>query len=408
MLSSAAVYAASFFNASFFWWGIFLFLIPLFFIQFRTLRTTFFYACLWGLIAYTPHYACVAQVIADKALCWWSYGLLVALIGCFLLPTIIWFFLLHHAYSHNYYRFSFVTLSFFYKWYLYHGLFFFMGLLYGHPLTFPLLPLFVAYPDYGMSVWTGGKWFALMVMFTLPIMILTSVRMFCMAAVIAAGWYAGAYMFAQPQKITDLFIPVCPRFDQQGLQQLSYVQEALRAQPFTDRGCLVLPESAISFDYRKIPYLATLLTDEVGIDDRPILFGTHLHNHKDGLSHNVLACVHDGRITVIYVKQKLMPFFEEPHWLEDVLQRYLFIKKAEKIDPGQGAVLTEIPTFGFMQPLICSESLWHVIWGKPFPLLVIVHDAHFSFLYVKKLMRAAVRLQAQTMNRGLIYSSYAP
>lgn len=406
VISSAAVYAASFFYIDTLWWGCFIFLTPLFFVHFSSARRALLYGFMWSIVAYLPHILCVMQVVHTQALCYSAYSIVLLIMLCFFIPTAFWFLAMHCGQKQKFYPYSFLLSSFLYSWYIYYGLFLLLGIPYGYPLAWPLLPFFVVYQQCGYYLWAGGKWLLYGLVITAQIMVLVQVRVFLFIVLIGGGWYTVIFLITPSQQKQDtIFTPVYPVYDQRGLQQLVYVQEALRMYTHKKNTIMVLPESAISFDYTKIPYLATLLTDDVGLLSEYILFGTHINNQ--GKTYNVLALAHDGRITVVYVKQHLMPFFEKPHWIEDFFHKELFLKQQHRIWPGSKVSFIEVSNVGYLCPLICSESLWHIPWGQPFPLVVLVHDAHFSYRYIKRLMRAAITLQAQITGVELIYSSYA-
>lgn len=407
VISSAAVYAASFFYPELFWWGSLVFLAPLFFVHFLPQKEVLLYALLWTFIAYTPHFWCVLLIVFQKALCKAAYGVIPTFFLCFYIPTAVWFCLLMYAQKRDYwYFYSFVTISFFYFWYLYYGFFFMMGLAYGYPLVFPLLPFFIVWPACGSLLWAGGKWALLVTTFFLQALVAARMRFFFILLAMVVGWYGFIFMITQEKKpIHDLAISVYPRFAKKGHEQLAHVQYALRTCEHNAQRMAVLPESAIPFEYRKIPYLGTLLTDDVGLWNTYVFFGTQ--TEEKGKLYNILAYAYGGRITVAYVKQNLMPFFEKKHWIEDFLEKELFLPIKEQMASGGSSLWIEVAGVGYVRPLICSEALWHFPWGQPFPVLIIVNDAHLESLYAKKLLRATVTLQAQTNKNNLIYSAYS-
>lgn len=388
------------------WWGSFVFLLPLFLSPIVFLKRPLQSSFIWSCMAYMPHIICFTRVIYDTATAWYAYLLVIGIIFIFFIPTVIWFYVLAQAVKTPFYDFIFFVTAVAYSWWLCYVVFLPVGYIRGYPLVFPLLPFFVAFPFLTKTIWCGGKFALLGCVYAAQISSVRYKKNILFFVPIVAGWLCISLCIPEKQSLENIISVACPVYAKQGLQQLAYAQQALRdaVKAHTQALAFILPESVIPFDYEKIPYMGTLLTDEVGIRQRPIVFGTQ--ECKDGKAFNSVGVAHNGRITIGYVKKRLVPFFECFHPLEIYCKKSLILQDKMQFYPGfEQQEVFLIPGVGYCIPLVCSECLW-IFPCQSFPVLVLVHDGHFKFSYFKRLIHAYAMLQAGVCNVPLIYSSY--
>lgn len=310
----------------------------------------------------------------------------------------------------GYYTQIFYVSACVYSWFIVHALCVPFGWAGGYPLTFPLLPVVVACPLLATMVWCGGKWFLVWcVVYGIQVAVVARASFFVrLLLLLLVTWCIVHVCVSHKTVPITVVCPVLPVYKKRGLEQLAAAQQALQQAyaQYPDACAYLLPESAVPFDYKKVSYVVHAVTDQVGIDNSPVLFGTH--RCQEGITYNSLACAYNGRITVGYVKKRLVPVFEEPHIIELFLKRSLLLTKKTAFSAGpENQEPLYISGLGYFLPLICSEALGVYSYQQTFPLLVMVHDGHFRHQYIKRLIKAYVQLQAGTRCLPLIYSSYA-
>jgi hypothetical protein len=321
----------------------------------------------------------------------------------FLLPTIGWFTVLARVQKTTLFPVLFVTTAVLHSWYITYvgGICF--GWCAGYPLAFGLLPIMVAWPQLTTTVWCGGRWFLLACVYGVQVAYAVDARKVLQTLVtVLVCWLLihSFCIYVVPKKTDTMLIKtiaaVMPVYKKTFAQQLRATQEALRyvQQTNPDACAYLLPESVVAQDFTNILHLNHMLTNQVGIDAGMIIFGTHVV--KKNKTYNGMALVNavTGRITVGYVKKRLVPIFETEH--------------APAFTPGKiQQELLYVPKLGYVTPLICSEALGVYPYRQQFPLLVMVHDGHFRFRYTKQLIKACAYLQAGARNIPVIYSAYA-
>ncbi len=408
IISSAAVYAASFFFIDYCWWGSFVFLIPLFFIQFRAHKELLFGAGVWSLIAYSSHILTAVDVVHKNALTWHAYSSVLVVVLFFFVLTYGWFYACYYVQNTPYYTERFVFFAFLHTWIIHNFFFYAGGIPYGYPLAFPLLPFFTFSPQVQHICYGIGIWALLFVVYLAQVLVLENKKVSLMLVVGLVGWWAVINYWYPVKKTVHSFVcSVNPVYESNGQQQFYRTQQALEQAGHDNPSALVylLPESSVPFDYKKISYLSELLTDDAGLSGKTIIFGTHDIQHDKKFNCVAYTTTH-GRIRVGYVKKRLVPLFEYNYFKKGNKKGFFLEKNNEFCSDTNAYEPLFIDGIGYFYPSICSEAVWHFPRGQPFCVMVILHDGHFSFNFIKRILRTYIEMQAIRAGVSIIYSSY--
>lgn len=402
VVSSAALYAASFLWVPFFWWMLFFFLMPLFFVL-QFYRLSFWHGFLWGCISYSLLLSAVWLVSIEYGTGWFRYGAPGLLVIWFALWSGVWFLLLGITCSYNGYAKIFLQISIttFYFMGIHNGVLWpFFCRMEGYPFTYPLIPLmYVVSPLLLSLVHKAG---ALFIVVAIQVCFVQITRYVLLAIVF--------FFISGPQEKEDWKNDiVCSAQRWQCTQPYERAQEICHhlitvKEQWPEKKVIVLPESTFPFILSEHVYAMTMWTDNVLHNDTYLILGTY---RREGAKlFNSFLIIHQGRIIYYYDKKHLITFFEQNHFKTKLFKKgnSLFLLKKEPFSVGSSAPIPFTLT-GSDQlfPLICSESFWAM--PSQARAIALINDSYFRLDYFPLTMRLLAYMNALEAKTDLLYCS---
>lgn len=398
VISSAALYAASFLWIKYFWWGAFLFLIPLFLIS-RTRKFTFTHGFIWGIVTYSLQLFALLVLIIEQGSGWLRFFAPCVVIGWFAVFAGLWFYSLN---VRNVWVQVIVTLLFFLSIDL--GILTpFFGHLEGYPFALPLLPLM-----YGVQIG--------LLPFIGKINLLVGL-------ILIQNLAAHAYVFLSITLTILLFfiVPInhqksewkdkCIAVPFNFIEQTPYerAQEICHVlidtvQKHPEKRMIVLAESVFPWPLEQHQYAIDMWTENALLQNTHLILGAYRKKGEKCL--NSFYNVYQGRIIFYYDKTHLIPFFEKTN--SSLLLRKgndLFLSTKESFTPGTcRASLLKTEFLPPITPRVCSEIFWHM--PRQTCVIALIKDSYFSLSYYFKLMQLLAQMNALEQNTELFYCSW--
>lgn len=401
--------------------GVFLFLIPLFYMMLENP-----YSCswkeglYWGILTYSMQYWGIIRFILDYGEGHWRLiaGILFVLYSAWY--AALWFGMttimitrINHQ-SIRIYSSIIPTLLFFF--WTSCAQFFIFGTFEGNCFSNPLLPLA-----------SNARWLvALPVLGVFPLigcLILTSISSAYALYTLRMPYVLGSLLFLTPFLYGWIMQPVQESrpswLDSIGIimpstipaetawEQACTITEDLYSLIKTNSQIhyIIAPESTYAFPLNRYQDCIAMWTENCLHDDVHFVLGSHRCD-ENNTTYNSLYHMHKGRIIKHYDKNHTMFFTEYVAfpwnyipWCSD-----LFLHKKTRFSVGtQERPLLCIDTIT-MIPYICSD-LFFSSYTKhyEFPLLCIVNDHWFAGTYIKTLMCLDARLKALAWSTDILY-----
>ncbi len=406
IICSALLLAASFFWPQYFWWAVFVFLVPLLFSFMSGWQPTMSHGLLWGMLYFGLHWIALAEVLVrhaqvSKSVVLCCYFFLICYMSLY---SLCWFWLLGliKKITHNI-RLQilfFVGISYLYFHVLYYHSLFIFGVHTGYSLGNIVLPILTI---------SLGRWLLMIMGMTGTILFIISIN----------GVIAYAFFLNRKKIAVYLSLLVCTLLfgitfyktqeknrNYMSHNSITYVKPSLGEQPRDviqetitaiqkvkigqrDTSLIVMPESTFSFDIT--PRQIQMIQDNLD-ETTFLLFGCYYQNK------NSILCVNKERIIFHYDKTTYHPFseilywpwnyFEEKGWLP-----YLFLNGKEQIMPRSSQEQIRILPINennyIITPAICSDLFFNTrvkIDKKSEYILFLCNDSWFSYSYFRHLM----------------------
>ncbi|MFT6765381.1 MAG: apolipoprotein N-acyltransferase [Alteromonas naphthalenivorans] len=400
LLSSAALYVASFLWIKYCWWGTLLFLTPLFYVA-RYKQLTFVQGFAWGCIVYTAHMSAIWLVCIEYGTGWLRFGAPVATVFWFAILSGLWFILLKTRFIIIRYT---ATIGFFF-FIDSIVLFPFFNCLEGYPFALPLIPLMHGahlglLPTLGKIGLLAGL---------ILIQLLYAYQYFIVPIVVTGLLFFTVPIKQQQGDWKDQCIGIAHMWKEQQpyerAQEICHVLiDTIRKHP--EKRVVVLPESVFPWPLHEHEYALKMWTDNALEQTRYLILGSYRKNNGKLL--NTFYIVQRSRIIFYYDKTHLIPFFEKTNsspLLKGLNSLFLSTKESfSKSTLYRKWIFRGSRTFTDITPLICSEAFWHMPKNKK--AINLVNDAYFRLPYFPRLMRSLAHLNAAEQNTELFYCSW--
>lgn len=402
ILSSAALYAASFLCLPFFWWALFFFLIPLF-LALRSQKLSFMHGFLWGLVSYGLLFSAVWLVSIEYGVGRFRYCAPVLIVGWFSFFSGLWFMLLTKTVSYKGYKKTLMQTSITTGYFMIiHTLVLwpFFGYPQGYPFVCPLIPLmYVCSPALLPLIRTAGLLFVLI---GIQVLFVQKTKLALLAI--------GLFFLSEKQRVGDWKKEMlCTA------QKWTYVEPYERAQEichhlivckerYPEKKIIILPESTFPFVLTEHLYAVKMWTENALHNDTYLILGGY--RREGGKLFNTFFATHQGRIIYYYDKTHLIPFFEQNHPNQLVFKKgnSLFLHKKESFSPGTSPQNTFMLTGSdLITPLICSETFWAM--PSCVQAVALVNDSYFSLAYFPLIMRLLAQMNSLEQRTDLLYCS---
>jgi apolipoprotein N-acyltransferase len=424
ILLSALLYSIPFVIPTYSYWGIFFFLMPLFFVLFKQSFLTFFEGLIWGLITFFINYFGLLYFFIEEgktsfkwfAWCFlWFYIAAYAGIWFWLSSQLIVYFSIQ--FNHALIKlFAFASTTIIYFYWLSTSLLWIFGLREGTLFSFPLLPLMVQ-PHWLFLLPYTNKYLLLLILVLAQgccslflardnkkYLILS----FLLMIPFLYGWlqpisimkrpvWLSKIGFLKPNHLNDIY---------DCAEDLMLQIQSISQNPTIE--IIIGPESTFPYPLNTDNQCFSLLAEN-GLESRHLLIGAH-HKVQQKL-YNSLYWINESRIIHHYDKKHLTPFAESlPNiWNKIGITKNLFLHKKEPFCGGlKNATLVNL-NFIIFYPMICSE-LFFLEQPPPFDrnvvILLLVNDHWFSAPYLKQLMALVARFKAIEWNRQILYVSH--
>lgn len=398
IISSAALYAASFLWVQFCWWGVFFFLVPLFYLS-QYKKLTFFNGFVWGALTFSLQFSAIWLLSIEYGTGWFRF-IAPGLVACwFAFFSGLWFIsltidsvVMRFVFTVNYFLFiNFVIL------------FPFSCSLEGYPFALPLLPLM-----YGAQLGLLpiiGKIGLLAVL--ILIQLIAAYNYSFLSVLLTVGFFFLSPIKEQQGDWRKQCVGVSYMWSEktpyERAQEICHVLIDI-VQKYPEKRVIVLPESVFPWPLHEHSYALRMWTDNALGDNRELLLGSY--RKKGGKLLNTFYNVHRSRIIFYYDKTHLIPFFEKTN-SSPILRKgnSLFLSTKESFTPGTcRARLLKTEFLPSITPMVCSETFWLMPSKKQ--VVALVNDSYFSLLYFPELMSLLARLNALEQNTALFYCSW--
>jgi apolipoprotein N-acyltransferase len=405
ILSSAAIYAASFLFIFYFWWGAFFFLVPLFYLL-RTKHLTFFHGFVWGIVTYGFHLSAVGAVSVEYGKGLFRFIAPLIVLMWFALWSGLWFVGLSSVRNYSLHfkivlQLFITSVFFFFIHYI--VLFPFFCQVQGYPFVLPLIPLMYGNLLGWLPFVGSGVMLAILIGFQLTVAYQYKFSALALLVVFLSG-----IIFQKKQTWQQQFQTI--NYAWKHKEAYERAQEICHAlikaqEKHPHKRVLVLPESSFPFPLQEHLYALKMWTTNALFDDKYLILGSY--RRETGKLFNTFYIVYQGRIILYYDKRHLIPFFETPHYFKRIFEKgnTLFLHKKESFTRGLTSPKNfSITSIANLTPLICSETFWTMPYQKR--TISLVNDSYFSLAYFPIVMWVLAQLNALENESDLLYCSY--
>ncbi len=425
---SAITFQCAFFSPRFFFWLVFVWLIPLFFCIQKGFKLSFKEGFLWGIIFYSFHLLSVTKLLMTE-----SYGA-----GRFLFPLLligycathsgIWFFFADKTAAllganRIAQAIAWQGWTVIYLLWVPRGLLWISGQYVGYPLCFPLLPL-AHYPHflYLLASLSRELLVFCVVFFSMTLSLLKKEGYYpvlFISSLSLAPFFLG---FLQTKEITippisntlGYIEPPDPEVfchPMDAAQEIYYRMQDL-IERYPEIKYIVMPELSYRFTLNKHKHIIDLWNNNVLHNSVDLFIGA-CREDKKGRVFNSLYWIKEGKIKKVYDKKNLMPFAEyTPKFFEKVpFFSDLFFKKSRAFSAmRKKGVVFDISNNFFFEPFICSEIFFDVsrdikMSDNSF-FLTILNDSLFSSYSFRHLMFLWHHFKVLEQNKACLFVGY--
>lgn len=420
LISASALVLAFSYILCTLWWGIFIFLVPLFFCVLQYTVTPVRDGLLWGVLFWTIQYYGIIYVLYEKAEGEWRLLAGLFLIIYSTIYVILWFLVATKtAKIYNNKQWALLcwgaaTFAYFY-WVRYHMFFIFnqnIGYCFGYPTlllaqcprTLVLLAMFGSHLFLALIITSACS--AAQALYD------HSYKKLLLAIVVLAPFGAGLVWMPTNTKPEGLPLLgyVSPNHANKNMDAYEYahainekITELIIRQPTVH--AVVMPESAYPFYLNQHTQTLELWGTNALCDDTRLLIGAYRID-EEGKCHNSCYNIRRGRIISFYDKILQFPFVE---YCPFNVLKGLFLKNKQEFTPQRvTAHPFELTSSLSLLPVLCSDLFFDLtITGEhTYPLLFAVNDDWFTITYMRNLMFLFAAYKSMELTRDIIYVSY--
>lgn len=423
---SALIYGSAVLWPTYCFWMVFVFLIPIFYISFRSPHLlTFSYGLWWGLQFFCINFYGVAKVFHQVAQSDLRILVPIGFIVYVALHSGLWFWLATYVVSCRknpsplWIGLSWFMVTGLYFYWVRYGVFWVLGIFVGNPFGSPLL-LLAEYPLLLMSlpiVTETGLLIALILgQLGIAYGLYKKSLVYCGVAgcyllIFLLGALLGPSETEVPQYVNTIGYVNPPSkllpIEQQIVDLHTRITKLLSSNPALHT--IILPESTLQIRLDIHPDIIHYFSSAIATKDINIFIGAN----RSGVDKdcNSLYLIKNGSIVSCYDKKILMPLFEyvEFPWNQCAYFNNLFLKKWPGFDcPKKSLDLFQWTPQVCLVPRLCSElylSLDHhdVSYDPDYPILFATNEAWFSDRHYQKLFYLYAVFQAIQSKRDIIY-----
>jgi len=413
---SAAVCALSFLLPSYFSWGIFVFLVPVFYYAINnklTLKDGFS----WGIIFNSLFYSGLFFLLQEYASISHAWiGLILFILYCSIFSA-VWFFAI--SFFQMNLTFACINLLFFTVLFWYWAdqmTFFIFGRFEGNPL----LNVFIPFMNNSMILLSlrylpERILFLFLCIFQLTIALSIYLKnykqsFFLLSALMSLSpFFLNSRRKKMPyidlRKIVTL-IPSGRTVWERALDIDKKIGDIVKHFPQAQIICC--PESSFIYPLNRYPEIISLWTGEIDRNHIVLILGGH--RTQETLLYNSIFCLSRGRIIHYYDKKHLMILSEkiEKKGILPSLLSSFFLKNSKPFSEGKIWKEKWLLSTCEIEPFICSELFFS--FSRP-PLsnsiiLCLVNDSWFCS-YIQYLLFLCARYKALIWQKDIIYCGYA-
>ena len=400
LVCSALLYAVSFFKPCYFFWTIFIFLVPIFYVSVSGKSLTFKHGFLWGIVFWSFHLQAILFLLHEHAEGGWKYGAWFMLVWYFASLSGVWFWGVVTLRRYCSLFFAWIVGSIAYFWWLRTFGLLILGNVTGYCFALPLLPL-AAHPHllYCLSyvngyilllLLIGGQFFIAQFFYWRQLQFFKKIFLCCIPFFIG-------FLIPHKKKGGDFFdnfgylMPPTNRQHPLDIAQHLYTDMITLKEQFSSVKYFVTPESTIPFSLNLYPEIIELFQENILSDDNQLILGSYYENNNKLYNRLYFLSDNDKEI-IFYDKKKLSPLVEFiPLFWKTFLKsiKNMFLHNKKEMCAG----LLPPPLFSFqddkaMIPQICSDIFYGDVSciNKKKPILLAVNDSWFSCQYQRNLM----------------------
>jgi apolipoprotein N-acyltransferase len=419
IIASSLLYSVAFICPQFFFWTIYVYLIPLFYFSLKN-KISFKDGFMWGLVFYSIHCLAIAVLVYTKIDAWLAPLAYSSLVLYFSMCSGLWFMMLGYAKRCNTMYacvacFSLITL--FFNLFMCHYSLIVLGRLEGYPFACMLLPL-AEYPRVLSAIPYSGEFFFMLYLITLQALAAAWLdkNKKCLP-LIAVGWF----LLLVPQRLQEEFPPIInklgyiapPPYPSTTGEVAQYIIHGIKIlkKNHPEVEIICMPESTFRFPINEHKYLIKTISDNLIFKDLNLIFGGH--RREKGKLYNSLHWIRSSLIMQSYDKQHLMLFGEilPYQFLNSFMRNISLFSIRNTFVRGESTspIFHINSDFTFIGS-ICSELLFD--HKKPeaheYPILLITNDAWIEFTpHYQHLFFLLVRYKAILWQQPIIYVAHS-
>ena len=410
-LCSALLYAASFVWIEHCWFcGVF-FLIPVYrlMLTITDIHSAYKLGFLWGLVTYSFQTIALVDFVFQR-----SISVIGLLVPCCMImfmssAAALWFLSMYIMIKRYalYQHMLIIGCSVLFFFCMHTSIFVIvLGVSYGYPFSFPLIPLFNGSVFVQQLLVYCGSWLLLTVIISLQYLIavyeIRIIVLLFMVGIVDRFFFTDTL---QQEELSLYCVVEVPQVLPSGSKEraLALCESVTQAQYEHPQAIVfIVPESAFPFyEDREHQFLARLLANYMPVDTYCIV---GVYRKEDGKRYNSALCIKNGKILYIYDKKLLVPFFEHipPVWGDLIfsINGVNFFKGS-----AEQTVIWDLGALGKVQIAICAELFWSPLLYN-IPLIGLVNDSYFRYRYFPKLMNTYGKYKATELKCDLFYSGY--
>ena len=421
LCTSSCTLNLAFFVPQYFFWLVFLFLVPIFYLEFSNNSLSFKEGFFWGVSFNVPHYWPFIRIFWDNQFNFFSMLLILFVITYASLYAGLWFFIskkIISLFNKNIITMIIILSLSTYVYFLFmnYGVFFIFGQLMGDPFIIPIIPL--AY---------SPKWLFLLSFLPKDIVVLIIILFSAFISIFLVDFIVRyailSFIFFLPFLLGRTLIKgdqaapayinsigyICPLDYKSCEHPIDLAQEIcykmiklLKKNP--DLKLIVTPESSYRFCLNgNMPMLDMWYIN--ALDTTAFFVGSQ--RSKGAKVYNCVYLIKEGKIRSFYDKVKLMPFAEfiPKFWKNILFFRDIFLKENESFSSGD---ITKKNNFNMLdktfEPYICYDFFFgHFSNSSNNPIILSVNDSYFQAAYMSNIMLLYAKFKSLELYRDILY-----
>jgi len=413
---------AAFFFPHYFFWLVFLFLVPIFYLAFHNLLS-FGEGFVWGLLFAIAHYLPLIRIVGDN---YRNYGGLLLISFLLLYVSVyagLWFFVSKKGasfYSNNLALMGIWILgTYLYFVWMSSGALFIFGQWMGDPFAWPIIPLAYS-PRWLIVVSFLPKTAILLLLIVLSALIAFYVTYREKRYIIPIFLIFLPFALGSVYKTDDPKLPICckkigylapPDYDENAhpidVAQNIYYRLAALLEKRPDIKLIVMPESSYRFSLNKQQHVVDIWAIHA-LESRSFLIGSQRSEGPD--VYNTAYLIEKGKIIDFYDKRYLMPLAEfiPTVYRNRAFFRDILLKENGSFCCGNVQKKKHITILNrAFEPYICYDFFFGSFLDKTtIPIILFVNDTYFQTSYMCNMMLLYAKFKALDLKRDILYVGY--